>query len=331
MARFKHIGIIGGGAWGTALAIALLRANLKVTLWAFEADVVTSINKKNENSTFLPGVTLDPQLKATANLADLTACDALILATPAQHLRRVAKQLAKTVNNQAPILIAAKGIELETSALLSDVVAQELPQHPLAIISGPSFAKEVAQGLPAALTLAMKDKKLGEELMQALTTPAFRLYLTDDIVGAQVGGAVKNVLAIACGIVAGRAMGENGRAAIITRGLAEIMRLGAALGARPETLMGLSGLGDLVLTCSGAQSRNTSLGMALGQGKALADILAERSSVAEGVTTASAAVALAKKHKVDMPIVMAVDAVLSRKADIDNVIASLLARPVKAE
>ncbi|MDX2027886.1 MAG: NAD(P)H-dependent glycerol-3-phosphate dehydrogenase [Alphaproteobacteria bacterium] len=329
---FNHIGVIGCGAWGTALAMALLRGVRQVTLWAHAPEVADSLNAKRENIQYLPGIALDPNLKVTSDLNALAGCEAWLLATPAQHVRAICKQLAKTAPaSVAPVILAAKGIEQNTSALLSEVVAAELPKNPVAVLSGPSFAIEVAQGKPAALTLAVKDKALGENLVRSLVTPALRLYGTDDIVGAQIGGAVKNVLAVACGIVAGRKLGENARAAIITRGLAEMMRLGLALGGRSETMMGLSGLGDLVLTCSSAQSRNTSLGMALGEGKTLADILASRSSVTEGVTTAAAAQALAKKHNVDMPIVAAVDAILNRKADIETTIAELLARPLKSE
>ncbi len=329
---FNHFGIIGGGAWGTALALALLRAGRDVRLWAFEPAVAESINRQHENKTYLPDIKLDPRLKATNNFADIAACDVWILVTPAQHTRAIAAELVKAAGeSKAPVIIAAKGIEQKTSALLSDVVTATMPQHPVAILSGPSFAAEVANGKPAALTLAIKDAGLGEQLLQAMATPTFRLYLTDDVVGAQIGGAVKNVLAVACGVIEGRDMGENARAALITRGMAELVRLGVAMGGRAETLMGLSGMGDLVLTCSSPQSRNMSLGMALGQGKALADILASRASVAEGVTSAAATLALAQKHKVEMPIVAAVDAVLNRKADIDVLIAGLLARPLKTE
>lgn len=327
-----HFGIIGAGAWGTALASSILCAGKKVTLWAHTASVADAIHGAHENTQHLPGIKLDPQLKATTRLADLALCEAWIVATPAQCVRAIAHDLTHVAGeNTAPVLIASKGIELKTSALMSEVVAEVLPRHPLAVLSGPSFATEVAQGKPAALTLATKHIKLGEDLAKALTTPALRLYRTEDVVGAQIGGAVKNVLAVACGIVAGRDMGENARAAILTRGLAEIMRLGIALGGRAETMMGLSGVGDLVLTCSSTQSRNMSLGMALGQGKNLADILAARASVTEGVPTAAAAHTLAQKHYVEMPIVAAVDAILNHNADIDQTIRDLLARPQKAE
>ena len=264
---FERIGIIGGGAWGTALAMVMQRAGRQPLLWAREAEVVLAINTRHENNFFLPGIELDPAIRATNNIADLAVCDAVLMVAPTQHARHLSKQFAKTsAASRAPILICAKGIEQKTGKLLSEIVAEELPNHPLAVLSGPSFATEVARDKPAAVTLATKDTAIGEKLMQALGTKHFRIYLSDDIIGAQIGAAIKNVLAVACGIAAGCRMGDNTRAALITRGLAEMMRLGAAMGAQPETLMGLSGLGDLVLTCSSLQSRNMSLGSALGQG-----------------------------------------------------------------
>jgi glycerol-3-phosphate dehydrogenase (NAD(P)+) len=327
---FNHFGIIGAGAWGTALAITLAKAGRQVTLWAHEPNVVTAINQTHENAVYLKSVKLDDKIKAISNLADLATCDAWILATPAQHTREVVKQVAAVAGPIKPIIIATKGIEQGTTALMSDVIGSILPNYPIAILSGPTFAIEVAKGLPTALTLAIKDKVIGENLIRAMSTPSFRLYLTNDVLAAQLGGAIKNVLAVACGIISGRQMGENARAALMTRGLTEMIRLGKVLGGRPETLMGLSGLGDLVLTCSSAQSRNMSLGIALGQGRSLKDIVAERTSVSEGIYTASAALALAKKHTVEMPIVEAVDAVLNG-ADLESTIAKLLARPLKEE
>jgi glycerol-3-phosphate dehydrogenase (NAD(P)+) len=328
----QHFGIIGGGAWGTALATALVRAGRDVTMWAREDDVVSAINTQHENPMYLPGISLDPRIKATGKLYDLGGCDAWFLVTPAQHARAICKQLAAVlVENVPPVVICAKGVEQTTLMLPAAIVAQELPSYPLAVLSGPTFAAEVARDQPTAFTLACNDFDLGHRLTQAIGSRAFRPYLSDDIIGAQMGGAVKNVLAVATGIAAGCGMGENARAALITRGLAEMMRLGSALGGRPETLMGLSGLGDLVLTCSSAQSRNMSLGMALGRGEKLADILAARTSVTEGVHTAAAALALARQHGVDMPIVGAVDAVLNGGARVDDTIAALLARPLKAE
>lgn len=328
----QRIGIIGGGAWGTALALTARRAGRDIVLWAREADVAASINRKHANPLFLPGVALDREIRATVELGEAVAgADALLLAAPAQHLRAIAEALSPALPGGVPVVICAKGIEEETGALLSEAVAATLPRAPLAVLSGPTFAAEVAAGLPTAVTLACADDGLGQRLIAALGTRSFRPYLARDLVGAQIGGAIKNVLAIACGIVAGRRLGDNARAALVTRGLAEMVRLALAKGGKSETLMGLSGLGDLVLTCTGLQSRNHSLGVALGEGRALADILAQRRSVAEGVSSAAAAVALARRLGVEMPITEAVDAILHRGAAIDEAIAGLLARPFRAE
>ena len=327
----QRIGIIGGGAWGTALGLVALRAGREPLLWAREPEVVASINDTHRNSLFLSGTVLDPRLGATTDLAETAHRDLLLLAAPAQHLRAIAGALAPHLKSGTPVVICAKGIEEHSGALLSEVVAQALPQATVALLSGPTFAVEVATGHPTAITLAAADATLGERLVQALGSRAFRPYYTDDIVGAQIGGAIKNVIAIACGIVLGRKLGDNARAALITRGLAEMARLALAKGGRAETLMGLSGLGDLTLTCTSLQSRNCSLGAALGEGKRLADILAARRSVAEGVTSAAAASELARRLGVDMPIVAAVDAILHRGAAIDTAIEGLLSRPFRSE
>jgi len=327
----QSIGIIGGGAWGTALGLVALRAGRDALLWARETEVIAAINGRQENSLFLPGVALDPRLGATAELAEAADRDLLLLAAPAQHLRDIAGALAPHLKPGTPVVICAKGIEEHSGALLSEVVAEALPQARVALLSGPTFAVEVAKGLPTAITLAATDAALGQRLVQALGSRAFRPYYTDDVAGAQIGGAIKNVIAIACGIVLGRKLGDNARAALITRGLAEMARLALAKGGRAETLMGLSGLGDLTLTCTSLQSRNCSLGAALGEGKRLADILAARRSVAEGVTSAAAAAELAKRLGIEMPIVAAVDAILHRGAAIDAAIEGLLARPFRHE
>ncbi len=327
----QRIGIIGGGAWGTALAVTARRAGRDVILWAREAEVVEAINQRHENSLFLPGIVVDPAIAATADIAAAAAGDAVLLVVPAQHLRAVAGALAPALPPDAAVVICAKGIEENSGALMSEVAAAVLPGARLAVLSGPTFAIEVARGLPTAVTLATTDQALGRRLIAALGTRSFRPYLGDDVVGAEIGGAVKNVLAIACGIVAGRRLGDNARAALITRGIAEMVRLARAKGGRAETLMGLSGLGDLTLTCTALQSRNHSLGVALGEGKALADILRPRRSIAEGVSSAAAIVALARRLAVDMPIVAAVDAILHHDADIDATVAGLLARPFRDE
>ena len=331
MSAVQRFGVIGGGAWGTALAQVLRRAGRDVVIWAREAQVVAAINKDHDNPLFLPGIALDPAIRATGDLGDAARADALLLVAPAQHLRELCRQLAPALAPATPLVICAKGIEEESGALLSEVVAASLPRAGLAVLSGPTFAAEVASGLPTAITLAAGDEALGQRLIAALGTREFRPYYSDDVAGAQIGGAVKNVLAIACGIVMGRGFGDNARAALITRGLAEMVRLALAKGGKAETLMGLSGLGDLTLTCCSTQSRNHSLGIALGKGEKLDAYVAGRRSVAEGVSSSAAAAALARKLQVEMPIVSAVDAILHRGAAIDEVIEALLTRPFKAE
>jgi glycerol-3-phosphate dehydrogenase (NAD(P)+) len=327
----NRIGVIGAGAWGTALAAVARRAGREVIVQAREADVVAAINETHVNARFLPDVPLDEAIAATADGAVAVDADAVLLVAPAQHLRAVCAGLADAWPAGTPAVICAKGIEQETCALMSEVVAETLPGAPLAVLSGPTFAGEVAREQPTAVTLACVDGDVGDALTAALATPRFRIYRSDDPVGAQMGGAVKNVLAIACGIVEGRRLGDNARAALITRGLAETVRLALAKGAKAETLMGLSGLGDLTLTCNAMQSRNFSLGVALGEGRRLADVLGERESVAEGVFSASAVTALARRLGVEMPISAAVDRILNEGDDIDATVAGLLARPLTAD
>jgi glycerol-3-phosphate dehydrogenase (NAD(P)+) len=328
----QRIAVIGAGAWGTALALTAARAGRDAILWARERSVVEAILKQRENTEFLPGIELEPRFAVTDEFrAALEEIDAAIFAVPAQHLRELLDAAARYVAPRALVILASKGIERETGTLLSEVIAAALPQHPLAVLSGPTFAAEVARGQPTAVTVAARNRAVADAVAGALGARGFRPYASDDPVGAEIGGAVKNVIAIACGIVMGRGLGENARAALLTRGLAEMTRLGIAKGAHAETFMGLSGLGDLALTCCSAQSRNTSLGMELGQGRALEEILAQRRSVAEGVATAPAVLALAKRLAVDMPISAAIDAVLHRDADIDETIEALLRRPLKAE
>jgi glycerol-3-phosphate dehydrogenase (NAD(P)+) len=327
----QRIGILGAGAWGTALAITARRAGRDVILQAREPEVARAITEDRENPLFLPGVTIASAIRVTTDPAAALDSDAILLAVPAQHLRSMLASVAARWPEAVPAVVCAKGIEQRTGALMTDVVGAMLRGGPVAVLSGPSFAIEVARDLPTAVTLASTQAGLRERLRQALGTPRFRIYSSDDVRGCELGGAVKNVLAIACGIVEGRGLGENARAALITRGLAEMMRLTLALGGRPETVMGLSGLGDLVLTCNGAQSRNFSLGMALGKGDALGHILDGRVSVAEGVYTAAAVVDLARSREVEMPICQAVDQVLNHGADLDGTIAKLLARPFRPE
>lgn len=328
--HFNHFGVVGAGAWGTALAAALRRSGRQVTLWARDAAVVKNIMQRHENMVYLPDVPLDPTLHATSVLGDLAVCDAILLVTPAQHLRAAVASLP-VLRPQVPLLICAKGIERGSLDLMSDVLAAERPAQPVAILSGPTFAAEVARGLPTAVTLAMKNQIMARELAEAMGSRSLRPYLSDDLIGTQIGGAIKNVLAVACGIVEGKGIGDNARAALITRGLSELSRLGVRLGGRAETFMGLSGLGDLVLTCTGTQSRNMSLGYALGQGRSLSDIMAERKSVAEGVYTAAAAVALAARHGVELPICEAVHRILDQGVSVEAEITALLARPFRQE
>ncbi len=331
MTTLQRVGVIGAGAFGTALAMAAERAGRDVLLWARDPALATELSATRENTAYLPGQRLGPGIDGTADTAEPRACDLLLLRGPAQHLRAICRRLGPQLSKAMPLVSCAKGIEQESGALMTEVITEELPENPAAVLSGPTFAAEVAQGLPSAVTLAAADEALGSELVLSLGSRAFRPYLSTDPVGAQVGGAVKNVLAIACGIVTGRALGDNARAALITRGLAEIGRLGLAKGGKRETLMGLSGLGDLTLTCSAMQSRNYSLGVALGQGRSLKEVLAERRSVAEGVFSAAAVNQVAVSLNLEMPITAAVDAVLNRGAEIDSTIRDLLARPFKNE
>ena len=327
----ERFAVIGAGAWGTALAMVARRAGRSVILQAHETEIAAQINASHENP-YLPGVTLDPAIEATADMAAaIDGADAAILVAPAQFMRPVTQAMSAARPFKAPVLICAKGIENGSCKLMTEVVAETLPAAPQAVLSGPTFAIEVAREIPSAVTLASDDIKLAEQCIQAIGTPRFRPYRSEDPIGAEVGGAVKNILAIACGIVQGRGMGDNTRAALITRGLAEIVRLGLAKGAQAETLMGLCGIGDLTLTCNALQSRNFSLGVALGQGRPLAEILGERKAVTEGVFSARAVIELAGRLGVDMPICTAVNAIVNHGKDIDRMIESLLARPFTKE
>jgi glycerol-3-phosphate dehydrogenase (NAD(P)+) len=332
MREIKRIGVLGGGAWGTALARLLDDGGRRVTLWSRNADVVKSINATHSNPDYLPDIDLPPTLRATDMLPELAAAsDAVLVVVPAQQVRAIAAELAADLRPGTPMVICAKGIERGSFALMSDVLAEVLPESPLAVLSGPTFAAEVAQGLPTAVTLACRHAELGEHLVAAIGQSTFRPYLTDDLVGAQIGGAVKNVIAIACGIVEGRELGDNARAAVMTRGFAELSRYGRARGAQRETLLGLSGLGDLTLSCNSDLSRNMSLGIALGEGALMDEIMAGRRTVSEGMFTVSAVVDHAHDLGVEMPIATAVDGVVNYQADVERTIDNLLARPFKAE
>lgn len=326
------IGVLGAGAWGTALALTAARAGRATTVWARRPEVAEAINRDHVHARALPAIPLPLSLAATADLAAVVNADAVLISVPAQAVRSVLAAAARDWPQTTTAVICAKGIEQGSGARMSEVVRQTLGADvPLAVLSGPSFAAEVARELPTAVTVASTDASVRRGLPAAIGTPRFRIYSTDDVTGVELGGAVKNVLAIGCGIVAGRGLGDNARAALITRGLAELARLAVAIGAKPATLTGLSGLGDLVLTCSALQSRNFSLGFALGQGLRLADVLKDRRGVTEGVYTAAAVGALADRHRISMPISAAVDAVLNHGADLDATIASLLARPFREE
>jgi glycerol-3-phosphate dehydrogenase (NAD(P)+) len=322
------IGIIGGGAWGTALAQVASAGGEDVLLWAIESDVVETVNASRANPAFLPGVLLNPSIRATSDMAALDNAEALLVVTPAQHMRGVLDQLPGCAK---PFVLCAKGIEERSGHLLHQVANEVCPDASIAVLSGPTFADEVAKGMPTAVTLAAEDLGLAERLRERIARPTFRIYVSDDVAGAEIGGAVKNVLAIACGIVDGKGLGQNARAALIARGFAEMRRFALACGARAETLAGLSGLGDLVLTCSSTSSRNYSLGVGIGEGRAAADLLANRKTIAEGAFTAPVLARVSREKGVDMPIVNAVDALISGRASVEKVLDELLSRPPRAE
>jgi glycerol-3-phosphate dehydrogenase (NAD(P)+) len=322
------IGVIGGGAWGTALAQVAAAGGDEVLLWAREGEVVAAVNGEGMNPLFLPGVPLNRSIHAVAELAELAPCEALLIVSPAQHMRSV---LAALPAGARPLVLCSKGIEEASGQMMHEVAHAVQPDAPLAVLSGPTFAHEVAAGLPTAITLAAAPDAGAERIARRLARPFFRPYLSDDVVGAEVGGAVKNVLAIACGVVEGLGLGLNARASLISRGFAEMSRFGLAKGAKPETLAGLSGLGDLVLTCSSPNSRNFTLGQGLGEGRSAADLLSDRRTVAEGAHTAPVLRRVAAAAGVEMPIVSAVCALLDGSLSAREAVESLLARPLRSE
>jgi glycerol-3-phosphate dehydrogenase (NAD(P)+) len=324
MRTLNRIAVIGAGAWGTALANAAARAGREVILWARDPAAIATLATTRE-SPRLPGIKLDERVAATGALADVAGADAVLLAVPAQDLRTAAIALSAHAGKGVPVVACAKGIERGTHKFMTEVIAEELPAALPAILSGPSFATDVARALPTAITLACADEAVAAMLALALGSQTFRPYHTTDVRGVEIGGAAKNVLAIGAGIVEGRKLGASATAALVTRGFAELARFGRALGARPETLTGLSGLGDVVLSCSSPQSRNFSLGIALGQGRK------PDSKLAEGAFTAAALVELANEKNVEMPIATAVAAVLDGSLSVDAAIESLMARPFRAE
>ena len=328
----KNISVLGAGAWGTALAHIAAANGKKVVLWAREPELIGEIETKRRNTLFLPDVDLNENITPTNDQARaVSKAEAVLMVIPAQYLRASCQALRPVWPAGLPAVICAKGIEQKTGALLSEILAEELPQAEIAVLSGPTFAEEAAQNKPTALTLACGNEALGKELVATLGTPTFRPYYSSDVIGVQIGGAVKNVMAIAAGIVAGKKLGDNARAALITRGLAEISRLAAALGGQTYTLMGLSGLGDLVLTANSTQSRNFTVGLELGKGRGLSDILSEKRTVAEGVFTAAAVLERAARAGVEMPISEGLSRIMNENVPVDDVIQSLFARPFKSE
>lgn len=328
MSGEHRFGVIGAGAWGTALAQMLASDGSEVILWAREPEVVESINGARENSLFLKGLPLAGTIRATGDTDELAAASALLVVTPAQHMRA---SLAPVPVGTRPLILCSKGLESGTMQMMSEVAHEVHPEAPILVLSGPTFAHEVAAGLPTAVTFACEDEALGESLARAIRRPAFRPYLSTDVTGAEIGGAIKNVIAIACGVVEGAGLGQNARASLITRGFAEMTRFGVARGGKAETLAGLAGLGDLVLTCSSTSSRNFSLGKGLGEGRSAAELLADRRTVAEGAFSAPVVLDAAQKMGIDMPIVAAVNQLLSGEAAVADIIAGLLARPLRSE
>jgi glycerol-3-phosphate dehydrogenase (NAD(P)+) len=325
MTSFNSVAVIGAGAWGTALAGVAARAGRTVTLYARDASHAERIASSHENPR-LPGVKLAAEIAVTHDRAKAGRADLILIATPAQHLRAAVDGFAPHLRDGVPVIACAKGIEHGTHKFMTEVIAESAPHARPAILSGPSFADDVARGLPTAVTLAAKDEALAAGLVQALGSATFRPYHTTDVRGVEVGGAAKNVLAIAAGIVVGKKLGASAQAALTTRGFSELARLGRALGARAETMVGLSGLGDLILTCSSPQSRNFALGLALGRGEP-----PPAGKLAEGEFTAPVLIELAASQRIELPVSMAVAAILSKKLTIDAAIEGLLTRPFKAE
>ena len=326
-----HIGVIGAGAWGTALAQVAASAGQQVSLWALEPEVVASVEDQRENIAFLPGVILNAAITCTSDMSVMASAEAILAVVPAQFMRETLEKLSHHLPAGTPVILCSKGIEQGSLKMMTDVLAETLPNCVGAVLSGPSFAKDVAMGLPTAVTLACEDPVLGTRLVEMIGIATFRPYLASDLIGAEIGGAVKNVLAIACGMAEGRGLGESARAALITRGFTEMTRLGVALGGHAKTLAGLCGLGDLVLTCSSTSSRNFSLGVALGSGRTLEEALSGKRSVAEGAATAPALIALAQTKGVSMPICEGVAAILAGRVAVAHAIETLLSRPFKTE
>ncbi len=325
------IGVIGAGAWGTALAHVLANEGKEVTLWARTPEMVATMEAMQENDKYLPGVRLNETIRITESLTKAANADAILLVTPAQYIRKTLEALKADAGNGKPVVICSKGIELESGMLMSQVAKSVIPSGNFAILTGPTFAHDIAKGSPSAVTIAMEDKDQGNELCEMVGVRTLRPYYSEDVIGAQIGGAVKNVIAIACGAVIGRGLGESSRAALVTRGLAEMSRLASAMGAKKETLMGMCGVGDMILSCSSMQSRNYSFGMEIGKGKSAQEILDGRTAVTEGFYTSKALMTLAKKNAVDMPICESVYQCLNEGLDFKDAIEKMLDRPVRKE
>jgi glycerol-3-phosphate dehydrogenase (NAD(P)+) len=323
----RKIAVLGGGAWGTALAITMRRARHEVRLWARDAGTIEAIRERGENTRYLPAIPIDPEILATSDAAEaLQGVDYVIAALPAQQLRDGLTAIAGLVPADATIILCAKGIEQTSGKLLSSIVDEVLPGHPVAALSGPSFATDVARGLPTAVVVAAREKERAEGLAGRLSTEHFRCYSSDDLTGVEVGGALKNVLAIAAGTVAGAGLGASAQAAMVTRGFVELRRIAASFGARPETIMGLSGLGDLLLTCSTAQSRNFAYGLALGRGQ-----LPEDRTLAEGVATTAIAARITRERGIEAPIIHVAHRLLQGVITVDEAVSTLMTRPLRSE
>jgi len=328
---YKEISVIGAGAWGTALAEVISRQGNKVNLWARESDVVKNINTLNTNDLYLPNTKLSKLIIAHNNLNDVLDCDLLLMVTPAQFMRSILDDLKSDLNEEVPIVLCSKGIETKTLNLMSEIAEAIIPNNTIAILSGPTFAIDVVKNKPTAVTLACKDLDIGKNIADSINLPTFRPYLSEDVIGAQIGGATKNVIAIAAGVVEGQNLGDSARAATIARGYSEINLLAVALGGKEETLSGLSGMGDLLLTCNSKTSRNFSLGIKLGQGLSVKEATNNLSSVAEGMYSARAINKLSNKLGIDMPITNAVNDLIEKNRSVDEIIDDLLSRPLKKE
>ncbi|MCV6546511.1 MAG: NAD(P)-dependent glycerol-3-phosphate dehydrogenase [Cohaesibacter sp.] len=328
---FQRISVLGAGAWGTALALNAARAGRDVTLWGRNAEALEQIASKRQLPRYLPGITFNQPLEVTKDLTEAADVDCILLVTPAQTTAKIAQEISFFVRKGTPVILAAKGLEKGTQRMMSEVLKDYLPQSKAAVLSGPSFAADVAANLPTAVTIAAETDLLAEQLCASLSHASFRPYASSDLIGVQLGGALKNVLAIACGIVQGKQLGASAHAALMTRGFAEIQRLAAKLGARSETLMGLSGFGDVTLSCSSHQSRNFSFGFALGEGKSLAELFSPGAKLSEGAYTARVAVELANQQGIEMPVAQAVADVLDQSITIDEAVEGLMKRPLRHE